>query len=142
MRVTRSRLRFQLIQVFYFSSTLSPYVWTDNPKLNKGLFFQPSFPPYLGWCSPVSSKILFSKKRKILLDAVHKKRMWHARGLTGFPSSPLLINRGFGFMFSHSYFYDNSVHTYGLYQALTNKLKSPYGNRAEGDLEGDGMVHA
>ena len=90
MRVTRSRLRLQLIQVFYFSSTLSPYVWTDNSKLNKGLFFQPSFPPYLGWCSPVSSKILFSKKRKILLDTVHKKKNVTRKGLDGFSIKPLV----------------------------------------------------
>lgn len=36
----------------------------------------------------------------------------------------------------------DTVHTYRLYSHTgTNKLKSPYGNRAEGDLGGDGMVH-
>lgn len=36
----------------------------------------------------------------------------------------------------------DTVHTYGLRKtASNNKLKSPYGRWAEGDLEGDGMVH-
>ena len=36
----------------------------------------------------------------------------------------------------------DTVHTYRLRKtASNNKLKSPYGSRAEGDLEGDGMVH-
>lgn len=36
----------------------------------------------------------------------------------------------------------DTVHTYRLYSHTgTSKLKSPYGSRAEGDLEGDGMVH-
>ena len=36
----------------------------------------------------------------------------------------------------------DTVHTYGLRKtASNNKLKSPYGSWAEGDLEGDGMVH-
>lgn len=35
-----------------------------------------------------------------------------------------------------------TVHTYRLWKtASNNKLKSPYGSRAEGDLGGDGMVH-
>ena len=141
MCVTRLRLRLQLIQVFYFSSTQSIRMdWQSKTK--QGVILSTVLSPIFGMVSPVSSKILFSKKRKILLDAVHKKKNVTRKGLDGFPSSPLLINKGLGFMFSHSYFYDNSVHTYGLYQALTNKLKSPYGNRAEGDLEGDGMVHA
>ena len=36
----------------------------------------------------------------------------------------------------------DAVHTYRLRKTTSNnKLKSPYGSRAEGDLEGDGMVH-
>ena len=145
-RATRSRLwlrlRFQLIQVFYFSSTQSIRMdWQS--KLNKGLFFQTVLSPKT-WdgVPPCQVKYSFQRKGRFYLTRFIKKRMWRARGLTVFPSSPLLINKGLGFMFSHSYFYDNPVHTYRLYQALTNKLKSPYGNRAEGDLEGDGMVHA